>query len=109
MPGRKGEEQYVKYCTFLDLLPQKGFVNKVILPVASGGTIAPLLALEYAFKPVFSVLGSREIINGVYIVDSDISSYKDQLTFAHKEIEQRLTTALNDLVNQLPKQVKVNE
>ncbi|WP_342047317.1 NADPH-dependent FMN reductase [Bacillus sp. OTU530] len=91
---------------FLDLIPEKGLVNKVILPVATGGTIAHLLSLEYAFKPLFSVLGSREIINGVFIVDSDIN-YKNQLAFADTGIEQRLKTALNDLVNQLPKEVTI--
>ncbi len=91
---------------FLDLIPEKGLVNKLVLPVATGGTIAHLLSLEFAFKPVFSLLGSQEILNGVFIVDSDIS-YKDQLTFASKDIEQRLKTALNDLVNRLPKEVTV--
>lgn len=92
---------------FIDLIPEKGLVNKVVLPVATGGTIAHLLSLEYAFKPLFSVLGSQEIINGVFIVDSDISSYKDQLTYADAAIEQRLKTALNDLINRIPKQVTV--
>ncbi|MED1469838.1 NADPH-dependent FMN reductase [Bacillus salipaludis] len=92
--------------SFLDLIPEKGLVNKVVLPVASGGTIAHLLSLEFAFKPVFSILGSQEIINGVFIVDSDIS-YKDQLTFANTDIEQRLKSALKDVVNRLPKDVAV--
>lgn len=93
---------------FLDLIPEKGLVNKVIFPVATGGTIAHLLSLEYIFKPLFSVLGSQEIINGVFIVDSDISSYKDRLTFADTGIEQRLKTALADLINRLQKEVNVN-
>src|SRR4051812_6058754 len=92
---------------FLDLIPEKGLVNKVVLPVATGGTIAHLLSLEFAFKPVFSLLGSQEILSGVFIVDSDIS-YKDQLTFANTDIEQRLKTALNELLNKLPKDVTVN-
>ncbi|MFE4810629.1 NADPH-dependent FMN reductase [Peribacillus simplex] len=92
--------------SFLDLIPEKGLVNKVVLPVATGGTIAHLLSLEYAFKPLFSVLGSQEIINGVFMVDSEIS-YKDQLTFADIGIEQRLKTALDDLLNRLPKEEMV--
>src|SRR4051812_43285763 len=90
---------------FLDLIPEKGLVNKVVLPVATGGTIAHLLSLEYAFKPLFSVLGSQEIINGVFMVDSEVS-YKDQLAFADAENEQRLKTALNDLLNKLPEEEK---
>ena len=32
---------------FLDLLPQKALAGKVILPLATGGTIAHLLSIEY--------------------------------------------------------------
>ena len=31
---------------FLDLLPQKAFLGKVILPIATGGTLAHLLAID---------------------------------------------------------------
>lgn len=91
---------------FLDLIPEKGLVNKVVLPVATGGTIAHLLSLEFAFKPVFSVLGSQEIMNGVFIIDKDIS-YKGKLAFADSGIEERLKIALNDLVNRLRKETTV--
>ena len=88
---------------FLDLIPEKGLLNKVVLPVVTGGTLAHLLSIEYAFNPVFSVLGSQEIVNGVYMVDSQVS-YKEQLAFADPEIEQRLKKTLNNLLNRLPKE-----
>jgi FMN reductase len=87
---------------FFDLIPQKGLVDKVVLPIATGGTITHLLSLEYAFKPLFAVLGTQEIIDGVFIVDSDIH-YKGQLTFVDKAIEQRLKDAVNELLDRLPK------
>src|SRR5690606_39239833 len=43
--------------TFLDLIPQKGLEGKLLLPVFLGGTIAHLLAIDYALKPVLAVLG----------------------------------------------------
>jgi len=87
--------------SFLDLLPEKGLENKVVLPIATGGTIAHLLSLEYAFKPVFSVLGAREILHGVYLTDSQIS-YKEQgLTFAEKNLEQRIKASLEQLLQYL--------
>ena len=87
---------------FLDLIPEKGLLNKVVLPVVTGGTLAHLLSIEYAFNPVFSVLGSQEIVNGVYMIDSQVS-YKEKLAFADPEIEQRLKKTLNNLLNRLPK------
>ena len=87
---------------FLDLIPEKGLLNKVVLPVVTGGTLAHLLSIEYAFNPVFSVLGSQEIVNGIYMIDSQVS-YKEKLAFADPEIEQRLKKTLNNLLNRLPK------
>lgn len=58
--------------TFIDLLPQKGLENKLVIPVAIGGSIAHLLALEYSLKPVLSILGATNIASPVYIVDSQV-------------------------------------
>jgi FMN reductase len=88
---------------FFDLIPEKGLHDKVVLPVATGGTFAHLLSLEYAFKPLFSVLGSQDIIKGVYIVDSQITYKENQLTFVDTDLEHKLHTALHDLLNLLTK------
>ncbi len=85
----------------LDFIPEKGFVDKVVLPVVTGGTAAHLLTLEYAIKPIASVLGSQEILKGVYFVDSQIGYHEDQVTFIDAEIESRLQTSLNDLLSRL--------
>jgi FMN reductase len=90
--------------TFFDLIPEKGLANKIILPIASGGSIAHLLSLEYAFKPLFSVLGSQEIISGVYLVDSQFTYKENELTFVDSEIEQRLRTSLDVLIKKVPKE-----
>ena len=39
---------------FLDLLPAEALRGKTVLPLASGGSVAHLLALDYALKPVLS-------------------------------------------------------
>lgn len=59
--------------TFLDLLPQKILTGKVVFPVATGGSLAHLLAIEYALKPVLSALGARHILQGVYLTDAQIT------------------------------------
>jgi FMN reductase len=86
---------------FFDLIPEKGLADKVILPVATGGSMAHLLSLEYAFKPLFSVLGSQEIKNGIYFVDSQMNYQENQLTFLDEDVEHRINTALQGLVNRL--------
>lgn len=83
---------------FLDLLPQRAFEGKVVLPIATGGTIAHLLAIDYALKPVLSELKARHILGGVYAVDKQIESQPDGHVRLDDEIEQRLQKAVHDLV-----------
>jgi len=89
--------------SFFDLIPEKGLTDKKVLSIATGGTIAHLLSLEYAFKPLFSVLGAKEIPQGVYIVDSQFSYSGDKLTFLDPEIEERLLDAVQEFVGPLQK------
>jgi FMN reductase len=83
---------------FLDLLPQKALAGKVILPLATGGTIAHLLSVEYALKPVLAELGGRHILSTVYAVDKQIQIKADGGVQLDEEIEQRLKDALNEFV-----------
>ncbi|MBD2207154.1 NADPH-dependent FMN reductase [Calothrix sp. FACHB-1219] len=83
---------------FLDLLPQKSLAGKVVLPLATGGTIAHLLAIEYALKPVLSELGARHILSTIYSVDKQIQVQADGSIQLDAEIAQRLQDVLSDLV-----------
>jgi len=83
---------------FLDLLPQKAFEGKVVLPIATGGTIAHLLAIDYALKPVLSELKARHILGGVYAVDKQIELQPDGRVQVEEEIDQRLKHSLRDFV-----------
>ncbi len=58
--------------TYLDLIPQKGFEEKHIIPIAVGGTPHHLLAIDYALKPVLTALGATSISHGVFIIDKQI-------------------------------------
>ncbi len=84
--------------TFLDLLPQKALLGKAVLPIATGGTIAHLLAVDYALKPVLSELGGRHILGGVYAVDKQIQWQEDGTVQLDEEIDQRLKHSLNDFI-----------
>lgn len=83
---------------FLDLLPQKALLGKVILPIATGGTLPHLLAIDYALKPVLSELGARHLLGGVYAVDKQIQWLSDGKAQLDQEIDQRLKHSLHDLV-----------
>lgn len=59
---------------FLDLLPQTGLRDKIVLPIATGGSLAHALAIDYALRPVLSALGSRQILPGIFAVDQQIET-----------------------------------
>lgn len=86
---------------FLDLLPQKALVGKVILPIATGGTIAHLLSIDYALKPVLSELGARNFITTVYAVDKQIQRQPDGSLLLEEEVEQRLQQSLQEFTTTL--------
>jgi FMN reductase len=57
---------------FLDLLPQFAFEGKTVLPLATGGTVAHVLALDYGLRPVLSSLGARHIVGSHFVLDKAI-------------------------------------
>lgn len=63
--------------TFLDLIPQKGLAEKIVWPIAIGGSIGHLLAIDYALKPVVTVLGATHIAHTVFVVDKQVIKGED--------------------------------
>lgn len=87
--------------TYLDLIPQKGLEGKTILPIAVGGTLHHLLAIDYALKPVLSALGATNILQGVYVLDQSIQRKNDGFVIevnVLERINQQLQKAFNDVV-----------
>ncbi|MFS8884688.1 NADPH-dependent FMN reductase [Synechococcus sp. H70.2] len=81
----------------LDLLDQDAFVGKVILPIATGGTLAHLLAIDFAMKPVLAVMGATHILKGIYILSSQIQFEPDGTLRLEEEIAERLQAGLQAL------------
>ncbi|WP_047154617.1 NADPH-dependent FMN reductase [Aneurinibacillus tyrosinisolvens] len=81
---------------FLDLLPRDALQDKIVLPIAVGGTLAHLLTIDYALKPVLNALGARYIYSGVYILDSQI-----ERSGLHLRIEDDIKHRIHKAVQQL--------
>ncbi|AXG51682.1 NAD(P)H-dependent FMN reductase [Streptomyces lincolnensis] len=61
----------------LDLLPQYALTGKTVLPLATGGTTAHVLAIDYALRPVLSSMGAAHIVQGWFTLDKDITAHDD--------------------------------
>ncbi len=87
----------------LDLLPERSLAGKIVLPVASAGTPAHLLAVEYALKPVLSALGARHILSGVFAHEGQVRLAKDQLNYGDidDDVRLRIEDAVEDLIEWL--------
>jgi FMN reductase len=87
--------------TFLDLLPQLGLTGKTVLPLAIGGSVAHVLAIDYALRPVLSSLGARHVVGGVFVLDKLIAVDEAGTTQLEAEIGERLRVATNDFTRAL--------
>jgi FMN reductase len=83
---------------FLDLLPQFGFAGKAVLPLATGGSVAHVLALDYALRPVISSLGARHVVQSFFILNHHLEVAGDRL-----EIHDDSVGPLEDVVEQFQK------
>ena len=63
--------------TFLDLLPQFALQGKVVLPVATGGTPAHVLVVDYALRPVLASLAPSSITPGWFVLADHVTFHAD--------------------------------
>ncbi|MBP1126718.1 MULTISPECIES: NADPH-dependent FMN reductase [Pseudomonas] len=93
--------------TVLDLLPERALAHKVVLPMATGGSIAHMLAVDYALKPVLSALKAQELLHGIFAEDSQIAygegSVQAQLV---PVLEARLREAVEQLYSAMARRPK---
>ncbi|MFJ2021996.1 NAD(P)H-dependent oxidoreductase [Streptomyces nodosus] len=63
--------------SLLDLLPQYALAGRTVLPLATGGTTAHVLAIDYALRPVLASMGPAHITPGWFTLDKDITVRED--------------------------------
>lgn len=59
---------------WLDLMPEFGLRDKAVLPLATGGSVAHALALDYALRPILAAMDARHVVNGYLVLDRFIES-----------------------------------
>jgi FMN reductase len=64
----------------LDLLPQFALTGKTVLPLATGGSMAHVLAIDYALRPVLASMNAAHIVPGWFLLNSDIGIGPDGAT-----------------------------
>jgi FMN reductase len=75
---------------FLDVLPQFGLRDKVVLPLATGGSVAHVLAIDYALRPVLSSMDPLHVVPGLFILDTHIVVKEDGTAELEGDTSQKL-------------------
>ncbi len=58
---------------FLDALPQFALAGCAVMPIATGGSLAHALALDYALRPVLQSMGARHVIQSHLVVEQHMT------------------------------------
>ncbi len=77
---------------FIDVLPHRALVDKSVLPIASGGTLAHYGVIDHALKPILAALGATYTLPGIFVLDSDLKTPQGVYGF-NAEIVDRLENA----------------
>jgi FMN reductase len=88
---------------FLDVLPQDGLKDKTVWTLATGGSPAHLLALDYGLLPVLSSLGARSFADSVYACDPQMPKDAEGRYALHEDIERRLLLSASQIFDRLPR------
>ncbi len=87
--------------TFLDVLPQFALRDKVVLPIATGGSIAHVLAIDYALRPVLSSLDPLHVVNGLFVLDKQITVLESGDVQLDEDVDQRLNGVIEQFLRGL--------
>ena len=86
----------------LDILPQSALRGKTVLPIATGGSPAHQLAIDFSLKPVLSALGATDLLQGVYVVEKQLKVGSDgSIEFLDDELRTRFHDAIELLAASL--------
>ncbi len=58
----------------LDVLPQFALAGKVVLPLGTGGSLAHVLALDYALRPVLQSMAARHVVQAHFVAEAEMDS-----------------------------------
>ncbi|WP_373190325.1 NAD(P)H-dependent oxidoreductase [Halomonas sp.] len=81
----------------LDLVPERGLKDKVVLPLANGGSDSHLLILDYALKPVISALGASNVLGSVYVNSRHLTLDAEKRYLINEEARERIDRAVDEL------------
>lgn len=85
---------------FLDLLSPAALKGKIVLPLATGGSNAHFLALDYSLRPVLQALGASVVLPSVFATEQQVERAPDgNSAVLDDELSGRLDQAIDQIVS----------
>jgi FMN reductase len=84
--------------TFLDLMPQFGLQGKSVLPIATGGSLAHVLSIDYALRPVLASMGAGHVTNGYFFLDKQLERLDDDHLHIDPAALERFAPVYRDFI-----------
>jgi FMN reductase len=85
--------------TFLDLLPQWAFRGKYVLPIATGGASAHVLAIDYGLRPVLMSFGPVHVDQAYVVLEHGVR----ELAGGDYELTEETKAKLDEIADRFSK------
>ncbi len=86
---------------WLDLLPQFALRDKVVLPLATGGSLSSVLAIDYGIRPILQSMGTHHVLPGLFILDSWLTEDADGADTLSENPQEKLDELVDAFVEAL--------
>jgi FMN reductase len=80
---------------WLDSVSQLAFTGKTVLPLATGGSLANMLALDYALRPVLAAMGATHVVQGYFVLDRFVAQAPGELWTLDPEAQPALDAVVD--------------
>ncbi|MEF9907152.1 NADPH-dependent FMN reductase [Streptomyces sp. P9-A2] len=91
--------------SLLDLLPQYALTGRTVLPLATGGSTAHVLAVDYALRPVLASMGAEHITPGWFVLDKHLATAPDGTLDIEPETARHLERVVDGFASALERSV----
>jgi FMN reductase len=90
---------------FLEFLPKKALVGKIVLAIATGESQGHLLAIDKVLKPVLLELGAIHVLGGLYVSDEQVERDRSGQLLLDKNAQFRFDEKVGELEGKLLQQL----
>jgi FMN reductase len=86
---------------WFDSVAQLALTDKTVLPLATGGSLTSVLALDYALRPVLSAMGAAHVVPGYFVLDKLVVPGADNVWSIDPDAQAALDVIIGGFVRTL--------